>query len=872
MTVKGKSKHFVPVDEAPGDGLSDRTREVLAILVVGVCLYALVSHATFQRPDPAVEPYLVPRGDMRNLGGVVGHYVVLAGVWVLGLAAWLPYLFGLVYGVVWFTGRPIERLVIKALGALVFTCVIAVLLAGTSGDAGRSELAPYGAGGNFGYNFSLRLYNALGGAGRILFLIFGGLSSLLLATEWMFSSILERSAGAVEGSFARLRQWRPAFAGGGEDAAEDEDEPATRAKAKAKTAAPSRRKKAAAEEPEAEEPEEGEDEEEEELEDEELEYDEDDEEEDEDEDDEEEEEDEEDEEEEDEEEDEPEAVAPPPKPKPKPRAPVRVRKPQPRRRPAASKRQQQLPFDATYPFPPHELFREGEAQDGRVSDGTLERNSEAIVERLGSFKVESEVVGVSLGPAVTQYELRLGHGVRVGRITSFEADLAAALKAVSVRVVAPIPGRDTIGIEVPNEDRQMVVLRELLDQFGRAEDLAIPLFLGKDVSGAPIVEDMARMPHLLIAGTTGSGKSVCINTILLSVLMTRTPQQVRLVLIDPKMVELQAYKSAPHLCCDVVTNMKKAPGVLEWAVQEMEKRYELLSAGRTNHIKSYNALGQQELEKRLGKPADPERIHLPYIVIVIDELADLMSVAAKEVEESIQRLAQKSRAVGMHVILATQRPSTDVITGIIKANLPCQIAFKVNRKIDSRVILDSNGAEKLLGHGDMLYVPPGGGKMTRAQGAFVSEEEMHKVMDFLSENGAKPVFLPDLVQTQTAKKTGLAEQDELYTKAVEVILTQQRGSATLLQRALAVGYTRATRLLEMMEEAAVVGPFVGSKSRDVLLTLEEWQEREAAMNEEMELLDEAGEGEEFVDEEPADGSELEYEDADAADGDPPFER
>jgi len=277
--------------------------------------------------------------------------------------------------------------------------------------------------------------------------------------------------------------------------------------------------------------------------------------------------------------------------------------------------------------------------------------------------------------------------------------------------------------------------------------------------------------------------------------------------------------------------------VLQWAVDEMENRYALLSGAGVNHIRSYNRLGQLELQKRTKKDVEPDRVQLPYIVIVIDEFADLMNVAQNEVEESIQRLAQKSRAVGMHVILATQRPSSEVITGIIKANLPCQIAFKVNRRIDSRVILDANGAEKLLGYGDMLYVPPGGGVMMRAQGAFVAEDEMQAVVRFLEEQGQQPNFLPALVQTQSSSRQGMAERDALYREAVEVILGQQRGSATLLQRALSVGYTRATRLLEMMEEDGLVGAFVGSKSREVLLSLDEWKAREAAMAAELEAID-----------------------------------
>ena len=500
---------------------------------------------------------------------------------------------------------------------------------------------------------------------------------------------------------------------------------------------------------------------------------------------------------------------------------VRAQSKKRRKKPAL---QSSLPF-ADYPFPPVELFQEAQTNDLGSTTEILEKGGAAIINKLANFKIEAEVVSASVGPSVTQFELRLAESIRVNKIVGFESDLAAALKAISVRVVAPIPGKDTVGIEVPNATCEHVYMRDLLDMFGRAEDCAIPLFLGKGLKGDPIVEDLARMPHLLIAGTTGSGKSVCINTILLSILMTRTPQQVKLILVDPKMVELQAYKKVPHLCCEVVTNMKKAPGVLQWAVDEMENRYTMLSVAGVNHIKNYNRLGQQELAKRMGREPDPDRVFLSYIVIVIDEFADLMNVSANEVEDLIQRLAQKSRAVGMHVILATQRPSSDVITGIIKANLPCQISFKVNRKIDSRVILDVNGAEKLLGHGDMLYMSPGGGALIRAQGTFVSDEEMTGVVKYLEDQGQQPSFNPDLVQRQSSSRPASADRDDRYNEAVEVIVGQQRGSATLLQRALAVGYTRATRLLELMEDDGVVGPFVGSKSREVMLTQEEWQAR-----------------------------------------------
>ncbi|MFM1872927.1 MAG: hypothetical protein RL398_2349, partial [Planctomycetota bacterium] len=761
----------------------------------------------------------------------------------------------------------------------VFAAMLSILLAGGNGQAGISAMTPWGSGGVFGMVVSPRLEAGFGGTGRLLIVGFCSLLSLLMATEWMFSDLLLRAANGAERLWARLRRWpSPATAMGDAAVLDGATEVPARPKRRRKPAAsasegvgdevddlaeateaaepeasdadavaeavdgeeateavaPRRRRRRRSADADAEGGDEAaaaetaaEAEASEAV-----------------------------------AEDDAEEVAPSVSPEPAPAPvveipkPVVVVRPKPKPKPKPKRAQTPLPFDEEYPFPPFELFAEPQHNDDGETLDELQRGGESIVAKLGSFNIKCEVVAASVGPAVTQYELRLEDGIRVTKLPGYEADLAAALKAVSVRVVAPIPGKDTIGIEVPNAARQKVFMRDLLEQFGRAEDKAIPLYLGKDVAGNPIVTDLAIAPHLLIAGTTGSGKSVCINTILLSILMTRTPRQVQLILVDPKQVELQAYKKVPHLCCDVVTNVKKAPAVLNWAVEEMETRYSLLSAVGVNHIKNYNRLGEQELRKRLNREPQPDRIELPYIVIVIDEFADLIQQAQNEVEESIQRLAQKSRAVGMHVILATQRPSSEIITGVIKANLPCQIAFKVNRRIDSRVILDSNGAEKLLGHGDMLYLPPGGSALLRAQGTFVADDELHSVVRFLEEQGQQPNFNPALVQTQTSSRGGVASQDELYPKAVEVILGQQRGSATLIQRALGVGYTRATRLLELMESDGLVGPFVGAKAREVLMTLEEYQARELAMAEELEALDAEAEGAPFdVDEEAAEAGD-----------------
>ena len=942
---KKRAHRFVPVDDVPGPGLSPRAREVVALALCGLALYAMLSLATFRLADPGAA---IPTAGMSNLGGAVGYYLALGFTLTLGLAGWVPFVL-LLLGSLWlFLGRGCARLTIKVLATVVFAALLAVLFAGSDGQASGGESAPFGAGGNFGKIVSPKLDAAFGGTGRLLLVGFGALLALLIATEWMFSELLARVLVLLDAGWRRLLRREPAAAvagvGGSRIAAGDDDEieVGTGRRRRRKTAADdgdqdgaereadekkagdkkADDRKSGAEKLEAEkaagrrggkaarDSERDADEVDAEL----AEGDEsaepaessgggrrrrttarggeagaDD-------------------------GDEPEdtdggdardedaprrkgrraaaandaaavgdgdeadgdgkdaatkgedgdakgkdapvveppvVVVPPPpivvlKPKPKP-------KPKPAPKPKKTG-QGALPFE-DYPFPPIELFQEPQLNDATATSEVLSRGGQAIVNKLANFGIAAEIVGASVGPAVTQYELRLAESIRVNKVAGFESDLAAALRAVSVRVVAPIPGRDTIGIEVPNPERQKVYMRDLLDQFGRSEDLAIPLYLGKDVGGSPIVEDLAKMPHLLIAGTTGSGKSVCINTILLSILMTRTPQQVKLVLVDPKMVELQAYKRVPHLCCDVVTNMKKAPGVLQWAVDEMENRYALLSAAGVNHIKNYNRLGQQELAKRLKREPDPERVQLPYVVIVIDEFADLMNVAQNEVEELIQRLAQKSRAVGMHVILATQRPSSEVITGIIKANLPCQIAFKVNRRIDSRVILDANGAEKLLGFGDMLYMPPGGAALLRAQGTFVADDEMQAVVRFLEDQGQEPMFTPSLVQTQSSSRPSVADRDERYREAVEIILGQQRGSATLLQRALAVGYTRATRLLELMEEDGLVGAFVGSKSRDVLMTLEEYRAREEAREAEAEAAG-AGDGD-AVEGDGGDGAEAE---------------
>lgn len=477
-----------------------------------------------------------------------------------------------------------------------------------------------------------------------------------------------------------------------------------------------------------------------------------------------------------------------------------------------------------YKFPPHDLLEDQEAVDQGELDTLLAEKTSILETTLQSFRIEARVVEIQKGPVISMFEMELAPGIKVEKLRSLEDDLAIALRARSVRIVAPIPGKNTIGIEVPNPIRETVRMKALLKSKEFTDHkFALPIFLGRDAAGNPMVVDLAKMPHLLVAGATGSGKSVCLNTIISSFLFTRTPEQVKLVLIDPKMVELSQFSNAPHLACPVVNDMKRAPGILDWAVTKMEERYRLLHRAGVRNIYGYNKLGEEKLRKVFGEAVDDPEFpgFLPFIVIVVDELADLMMVAAKDVETSITRIAAKSRAVGIHIILATQRPSTNVITGLIKANLPTRIAFMVSSKIDSRVILDANGAEQLLGQGDMLFMPPHTSNIVRGQCTFMSDEEVQDMMEEVRvENG--PSYERELVQSRSESSQDPTEVDEMYDAAVRFMIETQRGSASLLQRKFAIGYTRASRLIDLMAEEGVLGEYKGSQAREVTMTIDEW--------------------------------------------------
>jgi S-DNA-T family DNA segregation ATPase FtsK/SpoIIIE len=485
-----------------------------------------------------------------------------------------------------------------------------------------------------------------------------------------------------------------------------------------------------------------------------------------------------------------------------------------------------------YRLPPLDLLEPPHYPDQDGVEHSIREISAKLESTLRNFKVEGEVVEIDRGPVITLYEVELAAGIKVQKVVNLADDLAMALKN-RVRIVAPIPGKSTVGIEVPNKVRETVCLGELAmsEAFQRSMH-SLPFLLGKDASGAPVIEDLAQMPHLLIAGATGSGKSICINSIIMSILLSRTPDQVQMILIDPKMVELSLFKKIPHLLTPVVTDMKRTPAILEWAVSKMEERYALLADMGVKNITGFNELGADRIRERAAQmDVDPESVpnHLPYIVIMVDELADLMMIASKEIENSLTRLAQKSRAVGIHIIFATQRPSVDVITGLIKANFPARLSFRVSSRIDSRTILDGVGAERLLGQGDLLYLPPRSANLMRCQGVFVSEKEIRNVVQFLKRE-SEPRFNPELenLDEEPGGSNGKStRKDPLFEEAVRFILETNRGSVSLLQRRFEIGYSRAARLVDQMAEEGIVGKYKGSKAREVMITLEEWEARTA---------------------------------------------
>ncbi len=518
------------------------------------------------------------------------------------------------------------------------------------------------------------------------------------------------------------------------------------------------------------------------------------------------------------------------------------------------------PFAISDELPPTDLLTAATARDADVGRKELDLAGEKLMATLRTFKVEGELVGRTTGPTVTQFEIEPAAGVKVRQIATLADDLALAMRAPSIRIVAPIPGRGAVGVEVPNPSPEMVVLREVLDSrdFQQAR-AALPIALGKDLEGRAVVADLAKMPHLLIAGATGSGKSVCVNTIITSLVYRHTPKTLRFLMVDPKMVELSVYNALPHLRHKVITDNRDAAAVLKWAVMEMQDRYRLLEANACRNLQEFNRRVQQQLDGEgtpVLKPRNPDvafedRAYagdvLPYIVVVIDEMADLMMTVQGEVETPIAMLAQKARAIGIHLILATQRPSVNVITGLIKANFPCRIAFRVASQVDSRTIIDGAGAESLLGNGDMLFIQPGKSEPARLQGAYLSSEDTEKLLGWYSAaaerrvgeraaaeaGGVTVVAEPDILETVRALEAtasgedddaseGGEDRDALFRQAAEVVIQHKQGSTSLLQRRLKVGYGRAARIIDQLEEAGVLAPSEGAaRPRDVLIGVQD---------------------------------------------------
>ena len=532
---------------------------------------------------------------------------------------------------------------------------------------------------------------------------------------------------------------------------------------------------------------------------------------------------------------------------------VTPKKPKPASPPPPSRIPRAAPAGAL--IPPIDLLNEAAKDEADVGVAQIDEMGERLVQTLETFRVPAQIVDRTVGPVVTRFELKPGPGIKVGRIAALADDLALAMRAQSLRIVAPIPGKAAVGIEVPNPRPRLVLLRELIEserfqQPGRT----LPVAIGRNLEGGEVVDDLAKMPHLLIAGATGSGKSVCINSLITSLVYAHPPEKLKFLMIDPKMVELSMYAALPHLGLPVVTNHHKAASVLKWAVSEMERRYKLLHANHARNITDFNKKveGKKPLKgprERLATqsglqrelPFDAEYIEgiLPYVVLVVDELADLMLTVQHEIETPLASLAQKARAIGIHLILATQRPSVNVITGLIKANFSCRIAFRVSAKVDSRTILDQNGGEALLGNGDMLFLPPGKSELQRVQGAFIATDETERLMEWYRTHASRETVEKTQAQIETqvealeaaeSREAGgegggePGERDTLFRQAAEICIQNQLGSTSLLQRRMSIGYGRAARIIDQLELAGILGPANGSKPRDVLVGLEELDE------------------------------------------------
>ncbi len=744
----------------------DKTRwnEIQAVLLFAVAVLILISLASFDFGDIGIFASRV-NVPIKNFAGLFGAYAAGVLIFVMGMSAYVIPLLIVSWAVARLYDVTPQKLYFKIFGTffliLASSAIFSIIGKAPAPANGADNSFRFSLGGVVGLVFSDFLIKYLGRVGAIVVIAVLFLLSVLLATEFLLLPFLAGIFRNLKGLPSDVK----------ERMSRDKDEPLYRVKGKRERLLPGREVQARPR-PDLQKdllPKK--------------------------------------------------AEMPVPKILPVPRKPiVDLSQKTPKPVKEGVKVQSQPVVIGGYKIPGLDLLDSPPEGEQKMIKEDFEENARILEETLRDFEIEARVIAYNKGPVITRYELEPAPGVKINKITSLSDNIALAMKAQSIRIVAPIPGKGTIGVELPNSSSTLVYLKEVLDSKEyRSMKSVLKLALGKDIAGAPVVADLAAMPHLLIAGATGSGKSVCVNTIITSLLFNSTPDDIKFIMVDPKRVELAVFNDLPHLLSPVLTDAKKVAQTLEWVVGEMDSRYQLLANVGVRNISMYN-------EKMSGgKTADGEEVpkKLPYIVVVIDELADLMAVAQNDVEAAITRLAQLSRAVGIHIIIATQRPSVNVITGVIKANFPARISFQVASKVDSRTVLDMNGADKLLGKGDMLFIEPGASRAVRAQCSLISDREIEGITKFIKDQ-RRSEYIQDLIEGQSKPNFKKFDKDEVYEEAVKTILEAKQASVSILQRRLGVGYTRAARLIDMMEDEGVVGPYQGSKPRDILMSIEEY--------------------------------------------------
>ena len=728
--------------------------EILGIFLFFLVIFTLVSLVTYSPADPSVH-HVGTSGAVHNFFGLMGAYIAGIFIGLFGIGAlWIPVLLMLA-SIQFFKERSAQALMLIAGGGLILTVVTGSLFA-IYGQSYEILGSRYSAGGMIGYPLRTLLLNYSNATGATVILAVFFIIGFILTTGVSFLGVL-RNFGRM--AVLALTRIKGVYANFRQWRKAKQKEKA--AKVKAKTAVLKKN--------------------------------------------------------------------PPKKKKPPQKAPaedITIKEAswaQEKKSPVPAPKPKQQVFESMrfsngFHLPALEFLKDSEVVTDSVDHEHLREMSHLLEQKLDDFGVKGKVVTVAPGPVITRFEFEPAPGIKINKVVNLSDDLALALKAMSIRIIAPIPGKAAIGIEVPNKQREVVTIKDIISSSEYEKSKSpLTLGLGKDIVGSPVVADLQTMPHLLIAGATGTGKSVALNTMICSLLYKATPEDVKFIMIDPKRIELSAYNDIPHLITPVVTDMKKATNALFWAVKEMERRYKLLSENKVRNINQYN----RKVKKSAGEPAEPDAPvleKLPYVVLIIDELADLMMVSSRDVEVALTRLAQMARAAGIHLILATQRPSVDVITGLIKANFPTRLSFQVSSKTDSRTIIDANGAETLLGNGDMLFLPPGTAKLQRIHGAYITEEEVSGIIEFLKTQKS-PDYNEEVLEKQTSEKNGAEEKDydERYDEAVALVARTGQASISMIQRHLRIGYNRAARIIEVMEEEGVVGPSDGVKPREVLV-------------------------------------------------------